>query len=391
MLIKNPVIAYSVNSYLFITGVWIYNPLIGLNKFKPIVICQYKQNLNLFPFKPIYSLDINPIFNQPRLKRLFLKPIIKAQIAMKRSRYFCRVLRENNVLLLHSHFGDEAFRNLRVKKKLGIPMITTFYGIDVSKLAKKNIWKYRYKKLFREGELFLTEGNYMKKSLIELGCPEEKVVVQHLGIDLNKIKFLRREIKDSENIKILVAGTFREKKGIPYALEAFAMIGQKYKNIELTLVGDSNGTPREELEKRKIFNIIAKHNLYNSVRILGYQSYDVFYKELYKHHIFLSPSVNASDGDSEGGAPVSIIEASASGMPVISTFHCDIPEIILDKKSGYLVKERDVDALTTVLENLAEHPESWASIGLAGRQHIEQEYNLTKQVKKLENLYSQFI
>jgi len=81
------------------------------------------------------------------------------------------------------------------------------------------------------------------------------------------------------------------------------------------------------------------------VRMLGYQSYKMLFEEVYMHHIFLSPSVTAKDGDAEGGAPVTIIEMAASEIPIISTKHCDIPGVILDGKTGLLAEKRDVDGL----------------------------------------------
>jgi len=107
---------------------------------------------------------------------------------------------------------------------------------------------------------------------------------------------------------------------------------KKYKNLQLTIIGDATNSQRTKKEKEKILRLISKYNLNNCIKMLGYQPHSIFIKELYKHHIFLSPSIHASDGDTEGGAPVSIIEASASGMPILSTIHCDIPEVVLDRK-----------------------------------------------------------
>ncbi|GAI16312.1 unnamed protein product, partial [marine sediment metagenome] len=294
---------------------------------------------------------------------------------------------ENQVVLLHSHFGNEGFRNLELKQRLKVPMITSFYGYDVSKLLKGPLWFHRYQRLFSEGEIFLAEGNYMRKSLVELGCPGEKVIVQHLGVDLEKIKFEPRRIGRDGKIKILVAGSFTEKKGIPYALMTFARIRAKYDNLELSLIGDSSGISSDELEKSKILNIISKYDLRKSINLLGYQPYSIFLKEIYKHHMFLSPSIHASSGDTEGGAPVSIIEASASGMPVLSTIHCDIPHVVMDGKSGYLAPERNIDALAERLEFFVSNPNIWIKMGQKGREHVKKNYNVRNQVQKLEEIY----
>jgi len=296
--------------------------------------------------------------------------------------------------LVHTHFGTSGYSFLKIKKLFGIPLITTFYGFDLSLLPNQHPeWKGKYKNLFRGGELFLTEGNHMKKCLVDLGCPEEKIIVQHLGIDLEAIKFVPRKLEKDEGIRILISASFREKKGISYAVEAFGKVKQSHPELrlKLTIIGDSGGSTTGEIEKKKILDIIKKYNLKDYVDMLGYQLYPVFLRELYKHHIFLHPSIHASDGDTEGGAPVSIIEASASGMPILSTMHCDIPEGVKNGESGYLVPERDIGALTERLEFLVYNPEIWAKMGKLGRGHIEKNYDTKKQVKKLEEIYSKIL
>ncbi|GAH44911.1 unnamed protein product [marine sediment metagenome] len=100
----------------------------------------------------------------------------------------------------------------------------------------------------------------MKKSLIKLGCPEEKIIIQHIGVDLEKIKFTPRNVKNNGLVKLLIASSFREKKGIPYAIEAFGRVKESHPelNLELTIIGDSDGGSEGEKEKKKIFNLINK-------------------------------------------------------------------------------------------------------------------------------------
>lgn len=273
-------------------------------------------------------------------------------------------------------------------------MITTFYGNDLSYLpTQAPEWKKRYKKLFQEGQLFLTEGNFMKKSLIELGCPEEKIEVQHLGVDLDTILFAPKKLQPDETIKVLTAASFTEKKGIPYAVEAFGRVKQSNPDlkIQLTVIGDSRGKTEEEKIKKRILDLIQKYAMENHIRLLGYQPYDVWLQELSRSHIFIHPSLQAENGDTEGGAPVSIIEASAAGLPILSTTHCDIPEIVLDRESGYLVPEKDTGALEEKLMFLISHPDIWEKLGRTGRNHIQKEYNIISQSKRLKDIYDQIL
>ena len=113
--------------------------------------------------------------------------------------------------------------------------------------------------------------------------------------------------------------------------------------------------------------------------------------EAYQHHIFVSPSVTVTDGDTEGGAPVSIIEMAASGMPVVSTRHCDISNVIRDEETGFLAEERDVNGLVDALRRFVRHPDEWNDILKKGRKHIEENFDIHKQGCRLERRYAELI
>ena len=379
------VIHYKAGVYLPITETWIYAQLRNLASYCPIVYAYKAENLNIYPTENIRLLNLKTgivsfynFFNKGWHKIFNFYPTFAVNLFKDRPD------------LVHAHFGPSGYDFLVLKKIFKIPLITTFYGSDLSSFPVRNPeWVVRYKKLFEEGEFFLVEGNHMKKSLIQLGCQENKIIVQHLGVNLDRIKFMPREIGGDKVIKVLISASFREKKGVSYALEAFGIVKQSHPELklELTVIGDSRGTQEEEEEKEKIFNILEKYDLKDCVNIRGNQPYSIFLEELYRHHIFMHPSVHASDGDTEGGAPVSIIEASASGMPVLSTTHCDIPEVIIDGKSGYLLPERDVKKLAEKLEFLVLNLSLWKEMGKAGREHTEKNYDIKKQVQCLEKIY----
>src|SRR5205085_9701304 len=103
-------------------------------------------------------------------------------------------------------------------------------------------------------------------------------------------------------------------------------------------------------------------------------------------HVFLLPSVTAANGDQEG-TPVSLIEAQATGLPVVSTFHSGIPEVVRDRETGFLVPESDVNLLTERLEYLADHPDCWEIMGSKGRAHVEAHYDIARLNRDLVALY----
>jgi colanic acid/amylovoran biosynthesis glycosyltransferase len=178
-----------------------------------------------------------------------------------------------------------------------------------------------------------------------------------------------------------MAASFREKKGLGYGLEAFARLAQRRRGqVQLTIIGD--GPLKDELRE-----LATRMKVMPFIRWLGYQPHEVFLREAAACHLYMAPSVVAADGDTEGGAPVSIIEAQATGLPVLATTHADIPEVTLPGVSAFLVPERDVDALEERLEFLLDHPECWAEMGMAGRAHVHREFDSLSQGKRLEGLY----
>ena len=98
-------------------------------------------------------------------------------------------------------------------------------------------------------------------------------------------------------------------------------------------------------------------------------------------------SITAQNGNTEGSAPAAILEAQATGLPVISSYHADIPEVVVDGKSALLAPERDAETLAKHLEYLVGHPDVWGAMGRAGREYMEQEYDVMVQVGKLEKIY----
>lgn len=294
------------------------------------------------------------------------------------------VLRLNRVQLFHAHFGPTGYGLLEIKEKLGLPLITTFYGYDMSKLPRNIEWKEKYKELFEKGDLFLVEGSNMKRELISLGCPKAKIKIQHIAIDTNQFDFRKRVPKFNSKVILLFCGRFSEKKGLIYALMAFKEVIPRFPNIEFRIIGD--GELRPTIEK-----YINANGLKSNVKILGMQPHHVVIKEMGHADIFIQPSITAKNGDTEGGAPTIILEAQAAGVPVLSTYHADIPEVVIPGKSALLSKEKDWQGLAHNLLYLLENQDRWAEMSKYGRQRVEAEYNIFNEVKSLEKIYSQIL
>jgi colanic acid/amylovoran biosynthesis glycosyltransferase len=374
---KKNIIVHLVTPYLFHTGSWVYSQIKGSQIYSPVVFTQYQENLDQFPLGNIVSAD-NLSFPKRFLNRFYRKTTGNFGL------FFSSEVKKYNPILFHAHMGFEGVRWLKFVKSTGLPLITTFYGQDVSKLGKIPYWLNRYQQLFRYGTYFLAEGNYLKEQLVNLGCPQNKVLVQHLGVDIEN--YPTKNKLGNEKIIILQVSTFREKKGIEYSLRAIALVKAEHPEIEFHLIG-SGDTPEAQLG---IIRLIEELGIKDCVKLLGAVPHELMLKEMTMANIFLHPSITASDGDNEGEIPVSIIEASAIGLPVVSTFHADIPEVVVDGKSGFLSKERDHKTLSHFLLRLIKEPNMRVEMGEAGKKHVSNNYSLTIQNRKLQEIYNLF-
>jgi colanic acid/amylovoran biosynthesis glycosyltransferase len=297
------------------------------------------------------------------------------------------MIRRHHGRVLHSHFGNKGWEDAILAQSAGLKHVVTFYGADLSLLPRREPkWYQRYEELFRQVDLILCEGPFMAKAVINLGCPENKVRVHHLGVDLKKFPFQPLVWQQQEPLKVLISASFREKKGIPFALAALGEL-QEEVELEISIIGGAAGEEASRLEEQKILQVIEDYKLHSQVRFMGFQPYDKLIEQMYENHIFLSPSVVASDGNTEGGAPVSLIEAAAAGMVIVSTTHCDIPEVILHGETGLLAPERNVDELVNHLRWLLKNPNSWQALRESGRKRVEQEFNAFVQAERLATLY----
>ena len=349
------------------------------------IVCQWTANEEQFPFENVLSLGRPPgpvgIWGRIQ-RRIGLSEDEKRHLA-----FLGEALRGMKPDVLHSHFGQCGWLAAKLAHKLGIKHVVNFYGLDLSYLPKTDPrWFARYREMSHWVDAVLCEGPHMASRLVDLGIDPAKVEVFRLGISLDKIPFVPRRNPGDNTKRFLIAGSFREKKGIPYALEALGLFGKEHPAIEITVIGDAGTSERDQREKKKIMDMVAQYELGTRTRFLGYQPYEVLIREFYKHDIFVSPSVTSSDGDTEGGAPVTIIEAAGSGMPVVSTVHCDIPFVLSDRNQDFLVPERDAAALHQAIKRLLDLPD-WGPIVLANRTLVEKELDVTRQSAKLAAIY----
>ena len=293
------------------------------------------------------------------------------------------LLRERQYDVIHCQFGTVGPQALLFKQIGAIrgKIVTTFRGYDATQYLKKR--PGFYDELFREADIFLSVSNSFRKLLVEAGCPENKVRVHHSGIDCSKLELAERRRSGWEPTKVITIARLVEKKGISFALKAIAGILATGRQLTYTIVGD--GVLRSEL-----LQMIKELGIGKEVRMVGWKTHDEVIGLMRKSHILIAPSITTADGDQEG-IPNAIKEAMALGMPVISTTHSGIPELVEHGVEGFLVPEKDVDALADSLMYLTDNQDIWPVFGQKGRKQIETNYNIHKLNDSLVEVYRQLI
>jgi len=280
--------------------------------------------------------------------------------------------------VLHAHFGPVANRFLFSRKLWKRPLLASFYGYDFAVIPQRE-GNQVYTRLFQECDRVVVISSYIGKRLEALGCPGQKIRKIPLGVRLADFPFAERSLRDDEPVRLLTVARLVEKKGVEFCIQALAKLAKSLRRFEYRVIGD--GPLRRNIE-----SLIADLGLGEVVRLDGARDLAYVRQQMAQAHIFILPSVTAMDGDQEGQGLV-LQEAQACGLPVITTTHTALPEGIAEGKSGFLVRERDVEALAEKILHLARHPEIWPEMGRAGRTFVEANFDLDVVNEKLEHLY----
>lgn len=289
--------------------------------------------------------------------------------------------------ILHFHYGTDAGIYLEVLKDVRVPKIVSFYGYDCSVFPSKyfGLGKlYLKNKVYPFGDVILAMSPYMRKDLINIGCPEKKIIVHYHGS--NTRLFLRdHDYRNKPKIKFLIISGLFPVKGHLFLLRAFSVALKSNPNISLTIVGD--GPFKKAIEDFIKSNGLSPYVNYEGPVVYGSRRHLQYFDE---HDVFIHPSVSYQNGDKEG-IPGAIVEAMAAGLPVISTFHGGIPHIIQNNINGLLVKEWEIDGLAERVVQIANDDKLRKKIGTSGQRFVCDNLDLFTKELELEAIYRKLI
>jgi colanic acid/amylovoran biosynthesis glycosyltransferase len=278
------------------------------------------------------------------------------------------------------HFGDVGLRALAVAKltRCRARLAVFFHGADITRFVGQH-GPDVYRQLLTDADIALPISERWQARLMELGGTPEKVHLHRMGVDCERYAFVARTLPNQGPIRLLSVARLVEKKGIEYAIRAIGLLPPALRSrIDYAVAGD--GPLLAELQE-----LVEAEGLGAQVRLLGWQDQEDIVRHVHAAHLMLVPSVTAADGDQEG-IPVSAMEAMATGLPVIATWHSGIPELVRDKINGRLAPERDAVGLAAAIAETLASETDYARYARAARSLVDTEFNERRLNAGLEEL-----
>ncbi len=356
----------------------IYRQITALERFRPIVLAQKREESERFPFEPVH------ILGRPSthfLRRFWFKQVRRApwQISQTELRNLLAIVNGEHASLLHIYFGQIAVHLLPLIRAWPQPTVVSFHGADVMVDMDKPAHREATRRMLEVVRLVLVRSRSLRDAVIRVGCPENKIRIQLTGIPVDEIPCRVRDWPRDGGWRFVQACRLIEKKGLSTSLRAFAEFAASYPQSRFTIAGE--GPLLNQLQA-----LARDLGVEEKISLTGFISQKELHDLFYSSHIFLHPSETGADGNQEG-VPNSMLEAMASGLPVFATIHGGIPEAVENGVSGILVREKDHAALGDKLLEFAATPERLAELGRRGAERVAGKFDQHAQVKKLEDYY----
>ena len=257
----------------------------------------------------------------------------------------------------------------------------SFHGVDTVKFIDDPEYVEGLKRVFAEAQLLLGRSESLLERLHVLGCPEEKLRLNRTPIPFDDIEFRKRTPPENGQWRLLQACRLIPKKGLFTTLKALPKVVEHWPKLKFVLAG----TGPDETRFREA---VEKAGLQDNVELLGWVGQDRLRAEFARAHAFLHPSELTETEDQEG-VPNAMLEAMAAGLPIVATLHGGIPEAVKNEVDGYLVPEKNPEALAEAILKLLEEPETLAKFSEQANRSVRDKFGFEKQIAALENCYEE--
>jgi colanic acid/amylovoran biosynthesis glycosyltransferase len=337
----------------------------------------------VFAAQQLNNLKIDAeVFEGPDHSKFSLK-----FMGSKQKAYFKEKYNELKPAIIHGHFLTDTSYFHPFTSGLAVPKVCSAYGYDISSFPKSymGMGKHFFRRIFNEYDYFLAMSNDMANDFIKIGCPSNKVKVHYYGIDSQRFK-ADRTYANKEVFNILTIGSLVPKKGHLTILKSLVRLKAMLPALkfEYNIIG--KGVLEEQLKK-----FVAENGLSDHVHFRGHIKHgEEFSSYLNNADVFVHPSVTGPTGDKEG-IPGTLVEAMANGLPVISTYHAGIPEVVKSNYNGLLIKEHDDLNLAEFLSELSSDSEKRKLLGTNARLRAVNEFDIRVKTAELISIYKELL
>lgn len=360
----------------------IYRQVSGLKDFETFVITRSRENKEEYPFPDVEALSRPRIFF---LLRFYKKYLAGEEALFYRGEYkqLTTLLERRKPDLIHVYFGHTGVHLLPFIRAWKGRSLVSFHGMDIMPREEEPGYSDRLRDLLKTLPMVLARSESLASRLVDLGCAPEKIRINRTGIPLERFPYIERTPPADGAWHIVQASRLIEKKGLDNTLEAFASFHKNHPLARLTLAGD--GPLWEQLTKKT-----AELGIEKAVHFAGFQSQEALAAIYASAHIFMHPSRLTAKQDQEG-VPNSMLEAMATGLPVVATLHGGIPEAVENGTDGLLTPENDSPALAASLECLAKDADLFHRLGSNAANSVRRKYEQSAAIRALEGFYRELI
>lgn len=288
-----------------------------------------------------------------------------------------RYIKENAIDVVLAEYGVAGSDIAPICNELNLPLLVHFHGFDASRYDILKRYKETYKFMFQVAKKIVVVSKAMAESLKRLGCPDNKLVLNTYGPHPAYTEIT----PDYQSDFLISVGRHTYKKAPYLTILAFQKVLEYAPHLKLKMIGDGELFDVSQ-------NLIKSLGLEDNIILLGGLERQEIMQHLESAFVFIQHSLVAANGDSEG-TPVGVIEGMAAGLPVVSTYHAGIPDVVQFEITGYLVNENDIDAMAAYIITLANNRILAKQMGLAGKERIATQFTLEKHLTNINQLIHQ--
>lgn len=381
---KQPLLCFVTRYFGNRSEVWLWRQIIGLTGISPYLITWKYKNKSDYPCRGIPVNELLTFNPEPEnavgLKRWIFRLCNIYHLNFygsvgEEKKSLLQTLRKKSPEVILVHFGSTALRILPIAKKLRIPIVAHFHGLDVSSQLTNKWYKWSLLRHAKSFTAIVVVGNHQKKWFVEQGIPENRIFVIPCGVPTEE--FTPPCTKRNDILRFITVSRINKQKGISFTIRAFKEVAENIPNIHLDIVGDGP-------QMSSSVNLVERLALDDKVTFWGEQPQVKVKQCLALGHVFLQHSLD-SEGWREGWG-VSMAEAAAMELPVVATRCGGIPEQVEDGVTGFVVEQKDINGMAKAMLRLAKDNELREMMGKEGRQRMIHYFDTNIQISKLEKV-----